>query len=68
MKQEHQTKTRFYLLASDAAMVYDSSDVISNIDTNNGKDRIETTMQVDYTFGLSYERLFLERGGWWSFS
>ena len=40
-------------LVSDAAVVYDSSDVISNIDTGNGKKRIETTMQVDYTFGLA---------------
>lgn len=40
-------------LAPDAAMVYDSSDVISNIETSNGQTRIETTMQVDYTFGLS---------------
>lgn len=39
-------------LASGAATVFDGGDVISNIQTNNGKDRIETTMQVDYTFGL----------------
>ena len=40
-------------LGSQAAIVYDSSDVISNIQTTNGKERIETTLQVDYTFGLS---------------
>lgn len=39
-------------LAQGAAVVFDGSDVISNIDTSNGKQRIETTMQVDYTFGL----------------
>jgi len=40
-------------LADSAAIVFDGGDVISNIQTNNGKERIETTMQVDYTFGLS---------------
>lgn len=39
-------------LATDAAIVSDGSDVISNIETKNGQTRIETTMQVDYTFGL----------------
>ena len=40
-------------LAAGAATVFDGGDVISNVDTSNGKDRIETTMQVDYTFGLA---------------
>lgn len=40
-------------LASGAATVSDGGDVISNIETTNGQLRIETTMQVDYTFGLS---------------
>lgn len=40
-------------LTDSAAIVFDGGDIISNIQTNNGKDRIETTMQVDYTFGLS---------------
>ena len=44
---------KFLSLVSDAAIVYDSSDVVSNIQTNNGDERITTTMQVDYTFGLS---------------
>lgn len=39
-------------LAQDAAIVIDAGDVISNIETTNGQTRIETTMQVDYTFGL----------------
>ena len=39
-------------LAAGAATVFDGGDVISNIDTSNGQTRIETTMQVDYTFGL----------------
>jgi hypothetical protein len=40
-------------LTENAATVFDGSDVITNIETSNGKERIETTMQVDYTFGLS---------------
>jgi hypothetical protein len=40
-------------LVDAAAVVYDGGDVISNVETTNGKERIETTMQVDYTFGLS---------------
>lgn len=40
-------------LTSGAATVSDGGDVISNIETTNGNERIETTMQVDYTFGLS---------------
>lgn len=39
-------------LAESAAVVFDGGDVISNIETSNGQTRIETTMQVDYTFGL----------------
>lgn len=40
-------------LVEGAATVFDGSDVISNIQTSNGQTRIETTMQVDYTFGLA---------------
>lgn len=39
-------------LASGAATVFDGGDIISNIETSNGQTRIETTMQVDYSFGL----------------
>lgn len=45
-------KLRVLSLAEGAATVSDGSDIISNIETSNGKERIETTMQVDYTFGL----------------
>lgn len=45
-------KNKVLSLAAGAAVVHDGSDVISNINTVNGKERIETTMQVDYTFGL----------------
>jgi hypothetical protein len=39
-------------LATGAGVVSDGSDVITNIETTNGKKRIETTMQADYTFGV----------------
>lgn len=40
-------------LVAGAATVYDGSDLITNIQTTNGKNRIETTFQADYTFGLA---------------
>jgi hypothetical protein len=40
-------------LVSGAATIYDGSDLITNIETKNGKERIETTMQADYTFGVA---------------
>jgi hypothetical protein len=40
-------------LVDGAAVVYDGGDVISNIETSNGQTRIETTLQMDYTFGVS---------------
>lgn len=46
-------KQRVLSLAAGAATVFDGGDVISNIETSNGQTRIETTMQVDYTFGLA---------------
>lgn len=46
-------KDKVLSLASQAAVVYDGSDVVSNIESSNGKARIETTMQVDYSFGLA---------------
>lgn len=33
--------------------VYEGSDLITNLETTNGKLRIETTWQADYTFGLA---------------
>lgn len=46
-------KDRVLGLSDGAAIVYDGGDVISNIETNNGQLRIESTMQVDYSFGVS---------------
>ena len=39
-------------LVSGGIVVHDAGDLVSNIETSNGKLRIETTMQADYTFGL----------------
>lgn len=46
-------KEKVLSLTEGAATVSDGGDVISNVETSNGKERIETTLQVDYTFGLS---------------
>jgi hypothetical protein len=46
-------KQRVLGLADGAAIVFDGGDVISNIETSNGNTRIETTLQVDYSFGLA---------------
>jgi hypothetical protein len=40
-------------LVAGAATVYDGSDIITNVQTTNGKHRIETTFQADYSFGLA---------------
>lgn len=45
-------KEKILGLTDSAAMVHDAGDVISNIETANGNERIVTTMQVDYSFGL----------------
>jgi hypothetical protein len=39
-------------LVSGGVVVHDAGDLITNIETNNGSARIQTTMQADYTFGL----------------
>ena len=39
-------------LAEGAAIVSDGGDMITNIETTNGKERIETTLQADYSFML----------------
>lgn len=45
-------KEKVLSLVTGAATVFDGSDVIANVETSNGKQRIETTFQADYTFGL----------------
>lgn len=39
-------------LTRGAVTVSDSGDIITNVETRNGKQRIETTFQADYTFTL----------------
>lgn len=39
-------------LTDGAAVVSDGKDLISNVQTVNGNSRIETTVQMDYSFGL----------------
>ena len=40
-------------LVAGGVTVYDGSDLVTNIQTTNGKKRIETTLQADYSFGLA---------------
>lgn len=40
-------------LVAGGLTVYDGSDLITNVETNNGKLRIETTFQADYSFGVA---------------
>lgn len=46
-------KYKVLSLCSGAATVMDGSSIVSNIETSNGNQRIETTMQADYDFGLA---------------
>ena len=45
-------KEKVLSLASGAAIVSDGGEMITNISTTNGKERIETTLQSDYSFML----------------
>ena len=47
-------------MVAGAAEVKDGSDLITNIETTNGKDRIETTFQTDYSFGLGLKGYSLD--------
>lgn len=40
-------------LVPGAATIYEGSQLVTNIETTNGRERIVTTMQADYTFGIS---------------
>ncbi|MBL8351205.1 MAG: hypothetical protein JNL87_12945 [Burkholderiaceae bacterium] len=46
-------KQRVLGLVAGAATVIDAQDLVSNISTTNGNLRIETTLQMDYSFGLA---------------
>ena len=39
-------------LVQGGIVVHDAGDLVTNIETSNGSQRIKTTMQADYTFGL----------------
>ncbi len=45
-------KTKVLSVTAGGIVVSNSSDIITNMETNNGNTRIETTWQADYTFGL----------------
>jgi hypothetical protein len=45
-------KSYVLTLTEGAAVVMNGSQPVTNIETSNGQTRIETTMQVDYDFGL----------------
>lgn len=45
-------KVKVLSLTDAAAIVSDGGDVVSNIETTNGNQRIQTTLQVDYSFGV----------------
>lgn len=40
-------------LVAGGATCYEGSDLITNLETKNGKNRIETTWQADYSFGVT---------------
>jgi len=46
-------KQKILGLTSQSIVVSDNSDVQTNVETTNGNERIETTFQADYTFGLN---------------
>ena len=46
-------KTKALSVSAGGIVVSDSGDIITNLETSNGKTRIETTWQADYTFMLT---------------
>lgn len=45
-------KSKVLSVVANGIVVDNTSDILSNVDTTNGKTRIETTWQADYSFGL----------------
>lgn len=45
-------KTKVLSVCAGGVIVDNASDIITNMETSNGNERIETTWQADYTFGL----------------
>lgn len=46
-------KQKVLSVVNQGVIVDNSTDIIANMDTTNGKERIETTWQADYTFGTT---------------
>lgn len=46
-------KDKVLCLTVNGIVINDGSDLLTNIETTNGKTRIETTLQSDYTFGAN---------------
>lgn len=46
------TKTKVLSLVGNGLIVDNTSDVLTNMETTNGKTRIESTFQADYSFGV----------------
>jgi len=44
-------KTKVLSLVDRGIIIDNTSDIVTNLETTNGKKRIETTWQADYTFG-----------------
>lgn len=45
-------KSKVLSVVANGIIVDNTSDIIANMETSNGKERIETTWQADYSFGL----------------
>jgi hypothetical protein len=45
-------KSKVLSVVANGIIVDNTSDIVANLETSNGKTRIETTWQADYTFGL----------------
>ncbi len=50
-------KLKVLTLVAGGVFVNDASDLVTNIETKNGNQRIETTMQADYAFGVGIKGL-----------
>lgn len=45
-------KRKILSLAQNGIVISDAGNLVTNLETRNGKERIETTMQADYDFGV----------------
>ena len=56
------SKLNVLSLVDTAAIVHGGADIVTNIETSNGNQRIETTLQMDYTFGLGLKGYTWDEG------